>query len=130
MNPKSPFRIFRKVKISVSKDLVGCLINESNNTISKNDLGHIFNMILSNPKKLIETDIKDYIERKYDINRITSHLKKTNKSVIPFKGLMNKLNLSQRKFYPRLNIIKIFYSKSHKFKWNITRGKFIKKKVV
>ena len=87
-------------------------------------------MVLSNPKRLVDNEIRNYLEQKYNIHMITSHLKKTNKRIIPFKRLMLKLNISKRKFYPRLKIIKSFYAKSKKFRWSIERGKFIRKEVL
>jgi len=129
---KAHFKLFKKkkVKIGVNRQLVQNLIEESNYIISKKDLGHIINMILSNPKKLMDNEIKEYINYKYNIETIASHLRKTNKKVIPFKKLMSKLNISKRKFYPRLRILKKFYTKSEKFNWSIKRGKFIRKEVL
>ena len=132
MKKNNPFKIFRKnkVKVSVSRELVKRLIEESNNIISKKDLGYVFDMVLVNPERLIDNEIKDYIEHKYNLERIISYLKKTNKKVISFRRLMNKLRLSKRKFYPRLGIIKNFYAKSKNFRWYIKRGKFIKKEAL
>ncbi len=129
---KGRFKLFKKdrVKVSVNRQLVNNLIEETNYTISKKDLGHIINMVLSNPKNLIDNEIKEYIKYKYNIETIASHLRKTNKKVIPFKKLMSKLNISKRKFYPRLRILKKFYTKSEKFEWSIKRGKFIRKEAL
>ena len=119
-------KVFKKVRISVNKEAVKDLIERSGNVISKKDLGNIFNRVLSQPEKL-ENEVKEYIEHKYDISRITEHLERTNKRVIHFKKLMLKLKLSKRMFYPRLNIIKKLYPKSKNFRWDIKRGKFVKK---
>jgi len=121
----NPFKR-RKVKVSVSNELVKRLIEKSAYPISKKDLGSIFDMILSNPDRIIANEVENYIKYKYDVDLITKHLKRSKKKVISFEKLRKKLGLSKRKFYPRLNIIKSFYSKSKNFKWSIQRGGFIR----
>ncbi|MFH0868014.1 MAG: hypothetical protein V1831_01760 [Candidatus Woesearchaeota archaeon] len=123
--PKLPrFRFSKSVKIKIDRKVCD-LILTGNQYISKKDLGAFISELLLKYDDL-DSAINDYVSKKYSLKKITGLLKRSNKKIIPFREIREMLDISKRKFYPRLKIIKKYLIGKSNFKWTVKRGKFVR----
>jgi hypothetical protein len=118
------FRLSKSVKIKIDRRVCD-LILKKNKYISKKDLGTFISDLILKQKDL-DSDIHNYVSKKYSLEEITNILKKSNRNNIPFSEIRKMLDISKRVFYPRLRIIKKFFMNKSDFNWSIKRGRFVR----
>ncbi len=72
------------------------------------------------------SSIQNFVFKKYSLKKITGFLRSSNKKNISFHEIRKMLDMSKRRFYPRLRIIKKYVSGKPDFNWGIKRGKFVR----
>jgi len=123
--PELPrFRFSKSVKIKIDRKVCDLILTR-NQYISKKDLGAFVSELLLKQDGL-DSAINDYISKKYALKKITGLLKRSNKKIISFLEIREMLDISKRKFYPRLKIINKHLIGKPNFNWTIKRGKFVR----
>lgn len=126
MKIKKFSRLILSKYIKVKLDRRVCeSILANNKFMSKKDLGSFVSELLASQKNL-DSSIHEFISRKYSLDDIANLLRGTRRKSIPFMEIRRTLNISKRKFYLRLKIIKKYFEYVRGLKWSVRRGRFVR----